>query len=1012
MGRILSAFLMLGISSMCGAQIYKYLGIEDGLSNRRIYRIQKDGRGYMWFLTQEGMDRYDGKRIRHYTVLDGNLKVAPQVNLNWLYTDTENTLWVVGRKGRIFHYDTLHDRFRMVYRIPGLQDDFATGMLCYAYMDRGDRIWLCQGDHIIRYDTRTGIAQRLVSRLRGDITAISETDGTNLFIGTVNGLFPVRERDGVLEALADTDSIRTPVSELYYHPGSKKLFVGTFRKGILVYGVSAGSTLRNVAVNRITPLNDRELLIATGGRGVYRMDMDSLVPKPYITADYASHNGMNGDNINDIYVDGGDRIWLANYPAGVTIRNNRYQSYEWFRHSPGNSRSLVNDQVHDVIEDSEGDLWFATSNGISLLQPAVGRWRSFLSRSDGIQDGGNHIFLTLCEVSPGVICAGGYASGLYRIEKKTGRLCQNADTAFFLCAKPRLSQARALLLPKVFVSLGIKFFVMAKLHFRPYIPNQTVLFPQRIDENIAANDPVRIVNAVIDNLNLESFKKLYKETGRCPYHPKMMLKVIIYAYMNNIYSCRKIEKHLLRDIHYIWLAGNEHPDFITINRFRNRVKEEINNVFTQLVLVLADKGFISLDVEYIDGTKIESKANKYTFVWRKTVERNRTRLMDKIRILLEQVDEAIVQENSIKDTSVEFTPCMLSDIVDELKEALERQPATKDKEEKKALRKKKKQVRELEGYRDKLIEYDNHLDTLGERNSYSKTDPGATFMRMKEDAMKNGQTKPGYNLQIGTENQFITDFRLFPNPTDTLTLIPFFHSFQYRYNRLPNICVADSGYGSEENYRFMQENGIEAFIKYNYFHKEQRPRYTPNPFHAESLHYNAQEDYYVCPMGQHMNRIGTKRDKTASGYITESARYKAKRCEGCPLRGSCFKARGNRIIEVNHRLNQYKRQARERLLSEEGIKHRGRRCIEPEAVFGQMKYNMAYRRFRHVGEDKVTMDFAFFAIAFNIKKMCAKLIKEGKGLITVAKYMFMGLFITRYNWNIATCCQMHEEKAA
>ena len=144
--------------------------------------------------------------------------------------------------------------------------------------------------------------------------------------------------------------------------------------------------------------------------------------------------------------------------------------------------------------------------------------------------------------------------------------------------------------------------------------------------------------------------------------------------MNNIYSCRKIEKHLLRDIHYIWLAGNEHPDFIMINCFRNRVKEEINNVFTQLVLVLAAKGFISLDVEYIDGTKIESKANKYTFVWRKTVERNRTRLMDKIRILLEQVDEATAQENSIKDTSVEFTPCRLSDIVDELKES----PAQKE----------------------------------------------------------------------------------------------------------------------------------------------------------------------------------------------------------------------------------------------------------------------------------------------------------------------------------------------
>lgn len=522
---------------------------------------------------------------------------------------------------------------------------------------------------------------------------------------------------------------------------------------------------------------------------------------------------------------------------------------------------------------------------------------------------------------------------------------------------------------------------MAKLHFRPYIPNQTVLFPQRIDENISENAPVRIVNAIVDHLNLDNFKKLYKETGRCPYHPKMMLKVILYAYMNNIYSCRKIEQLLLRDIHYIWLAGSEKPDFITINRFRNRVKEEINNVFTQLVLILADKGLVSLEVEYIDGTKIESKANKYTFVWRKTVERNRSKLMDKIRVLLEQVDEAIAQENSAKDISVEFTPAMLSEIVDELKEALDHEPQASDKEQKKARREKKKQIKELEAHRDKLSEYEHHLDIMGERNSYSKTDTDATFMRMKEDAMNNGQTKPGYNLQIGTENQFITDFAVFPNPTDTLTLIPFFHSFSNRYNRLPSTGVADSGYGSEENYRFMHENGIEAFVKYNFFHKEQHPRYVPNPFHPESLYYNADEDYYVCPMGQHMVRIGTKRDKTASGYVTQSARYKAQRCEGCPLRGSCFKARGNRIIEVNHRLNEYKRYARERLTSEEGIKHRGKRCIEPEAVFGQMKYNMAYRRFRHTRKDKVTMDFTFFAIAFNIKKMCAKLAKEGHGLL-------------------------------
>lgn len=249
-------------------------------------------------------------------------------------------------------------------------------------------------------------------------------------------------------------------------------------------------------------------------------------------------------------------------------------------------------------------------------------------------------------------------------------------------------------------------------------------------------------------------------------------------------------------------------------------------------------------------------------------------------------------------------------------------------------------------------------------------------MHMKEDAMNNGQTKPGYNLQIATENQFITNFALFPNPTDTLTFIPFEEMFFYRYGRFAKTTIADSGYGSEENYRFMDGNGTEAFVKYNYFHKEQKPRYKPNPFHPESLYYNKREDYYVCPMGQHMNRTGTKRGKTGSGYVTESICYQAARCEGCPLRGQCFKAKGNRIMEVNHRLNEYKRQARERLTSEEGIQHRGKRCIEPEAVFGQIKYNMQYRRFRHFTKDKVTMDFAFFAIAFNIKKLCALLQKN------------------------------------
>ena len=513
---------------------------------------------------------------------------------------------------------------------------------------------------------------------------------------------------------------------------------------------------------------------------------------------------------------------------------------------------------------------------------------------------------------------------------------------------------------------------MQKYHFRPYSPNQMVFFPQRIDKDIAENDPVRLISRIVESLDLSSMRKLYRERGRSPYDPKMLLKVVIYAYMNNIYSCRRIEKSLKRDVHFIWLAGYEQPDFITINRFRNRVKNEINNVFTQLVLLLSAKGLVSLDVEYIDGTKIESKANRYTFVWRKTVERNRARLMEKIRVLLSQVDDAIAQDKSAAEESVSFTPETLTEIADELRQSLSEQPAPRSKEEKKAVREKKKQVKQLEQMCDKLSGYDSHLETLGERNSYSKTDPDATFMHMKEDAMNNGQTKPGYNLQIATENQFITDFGFFHNPNDTLTMIPLLNSFPSRYGRFAKEACADSGYGSEENYSFMETNGIEAYVKYNYFHKEQKRAFKEDIFRIEDLHYNPEGDYFVCPMGQHMERVGIKYDRTESGYRTESVIYRARNCQGCPLRWGCHKKRsGNKETEVNHQLMEYRRKARERLTSGKGLMHRSRRPIEPEAVFGQMKYNMGYKRFRHFGKDKITMDFAFFATAFNIKKMIA-----------------------------------------
>ena len=274
----------------------------------------------------------------------------------------------------------------------------------------------------------------------------------------------------------------------------------------------------------------------------------------------------------------------------------------------------------------------------------------------------------------------------------------------------------------------------------------------------------------------------------------MMLKVILYAYMNNIYSCRKIEKLLRCDIHFIWLSGCAKPDFITVNRFRNRLKDEINNIFTQVVLMLCEYGMISLDVEYIDGTKIESKANRYTFVWRKTTERNREKLQKKISALLEQIGEYIAGESLLPENEADITPEMLSALSDRLNKSLASVPEPADKESKVVFKERQKQIKELDKQKDKLEEYNRKLATLGNRNSYSKTDKDSAFMHMKEDAMRNGLTKPGYNLQTSTENQFITDFAFYPNPADTLTMPSFLASFKERYGHFASVVIADSGY--------------------------------------------------------------------------------------------------------------------------------------------------------------------------------------------------------------------------
>ena len=503
---------------------------------------------------------------------------------------------------------------------------------------------------------------------------------------------------------------------------------------------------------------------------------------------------------------------------------------------------------------------------------------------------------------------------------------------------------------------------MAKLAIKSDNRKQNLLLPPSLDELVPENHMVRVVDAVIDRLDISDILLTYRGGGNSAFNPKMMLKVLVFAYLSNVYSSRRIEELLKRDIYFMWLAGMKRPDFRTINYYRGkRLKEGFDAVFTQVVRLLHEEGFVSLKVQYIDGTKIESVANKYTFVWRGSVEKYDARLKAKTEALLRQIEQNHAIENQENPVPEELTAEEVTKRVERIKEKVDAE--TLSKEERKAL----KQI-ETDSV-PRMNRYRGQLETMGPRNSYSKTDPDATFMRMKEDAMLNGQLKPGYNVQISTENQFITNFGIYQRPTDTLTMISYLESFKARYGMQSEEIVADSGYGSEENYEYMFSNGMTPYVKYNMFHVEQRRGYRNNPFRVSNLFYNPDDDFYVCPMGQKLKFIRQEKRYTASGYQQTVSVYRASRCEGCPLRGQCHKSKRDRQIEVNHTLDNYKTRARELLTSEQGIKHRSNRPIEPEAVFGQIKECGRFRRLRLKGLTGAKIDFGLKALAHNLRKL-------------------------------------------
>ena len=505
--------------------------------------------------------------------------------------------------------------------------------------------------------------------------------------------------------------------------------------------------------------------------------------------------------------------------------------------------------------------------------------------------------------------------------------------------------------------------------FKAYHQRQAMLLPPSLDELIAANHPVRVVDDVLSKIDIEPLVRQYKTGGAGSYHPGMLLKVLVYAYINNIYSSRKIEEALQQNIHFMWLSGMSTPDHNTINRFRGeRLKAPLKKIFVQVVNLLAAEGLLSLKELYTDGTKIEANANRYTFVWGNAIKTNKEKMKQQLDDLWKYAQIIAASETDDTDPSGfdKIDKEKVQQTIAKIDAALKDKPDVSNKIKQKLSYAKKH-------WPEALDRYEAQEKIIGEgRKSYSKTDTDATFMRMKEDHMKNGQLKPGYNMQISTNGQYIANYTIHQATTDTTTLIQHIEDCKEQYQSLPDSLTADAGYGSEENYKFLEENNITAFVKYNQFDREQNSNIQKKRlFTADKLHYNKEHDHYICPMGQRMENTGTHSRVTATGFVQEVTKYQAKNCAGCPLNGACHKSKGNRVIEINHELLRLKEQAQDLLLSEEGIKKRKQRCHDVEPVFGNIKNNHGFKRFMLRGKEKVAVEAGLLALAHNLRKKAA-----------------------------------------
>ncbi|WCG35104.1 IS1182 family transposase [Companilactobacillus farciminis] len=493
-----------------------------------------------------------------------------------------------------------------------------------------------------------------------------------------------------------------------------------------------------------------------------------------------------------------------------------------------------------------------------------------------------------------------------------------------------------------------------------------------LDYKPKENHPARFINDLVESLNIN---EVYSSGRPREYDLRAMLKLILFAYSRSVVTSRKIEEFAEENIVARWLTQYQVPSYRTICRFRisKEIESLLNDSLTNLTNVLKQNGLID-EVSFIDGTKILADANKFSFVWKKNTIRFEEMNKAQIQNLLSEINEVrkgIVENPSdLSDDALEEVQTKLELYLEDLNEKIEENPKVSPNPDKQERRKLKSCSRKLDERINKKSEHEKQMDTFEKRNSYSKSDKDATFMRIKEDPMLNGQLKPAYNVQIATNNQFITGVGLFQNPTDTRTLVPFIKQLEEN-GTLGDMIVADAGYGSESNYQYLEDNYKKYIIPYSTMLKENTKKWKSDEKKVMNWNYYEDEDFYMNPQNVRFNFNAYRIRTDKYGFKRYFKEYIAEIFDDNHNRiPQAFTPGGNRKrILINPSLEYFKASMRDKLSNSQGADIYARRKIDVESVFGNMKACLGFNRFHVRGLDKVKKEIMIVVMALNIRKL-------------------------------------------